>query len=212
MAVLIDSGPLTATARVEDVPVAQWPELLRLRRLFCAIDLPFDCRELLRFVEDAADMLGPLGYANVTDFLERGLALDPQMVDWAVQGLKQLKPNDPIPYRRAVELGQREIGIEGGKPGPGRGQKTGSPTTRFSGRGAAYYLARLDRDRPELAAEVRAGRLTAKTAARQAGIVRAKTLLQQLQFLWTKATPIERRTFREWTEGGDPQGLGSGDA
>jgi hypothetical protein len=66
-------------------------------------------------------------------------------------------------------LGKREIGIEGGKPGPGRGKKTGDNITRLKNRGtsSAYILARLDRDgHAELAAKVRAGKLSANAAAR----------------------------------------------
>ena len=65
-------------------------------------------------------------------------------------------------------LGKREIGIEGGKPGPGRGHKTDSNTTRL-GRGRDYILARLNRDdRAELAAKVRDGELSANAAAIEA--------------------------------------------
>jgi hypothetical protein len=62
---------------------------------------------------------------------------------------QRLRPDEPVPMSIAVQLGQREIGIEGGKPGPGRGHKTGSATTRFPGGygTVAHWLARLDRDR-----------------------------------------------------------------
>jgi hypothetical protein len=44
-------------------------------------------------------------------------------------------------------LGQRQIGIQGGKAGPGRGKKTDDNVSRFKhGISRAYILARLDRD------------------------------------------------------------------
>jgi hypothetical protein len=63
---------------------------------------------------------------------------------------------------------EQEIGIDGGKPGPGRGHKTGSDTTRL-GRGATYILRRLKRDRPDLAERVIVGEKSANAAAIEAG-------------------------------------------
>jgi hypothetical protein len=72
----------------------------------------------------------------------------------------------------------------------------GAPGTLKRGSNSATYLvARLARDHPALAARVRAGELKAKTAARQAGIVRDKTPLEQLRHWWKKAMPDERATF-----------------
>jgi hypothetical protein len=140
---------------------------MQVRRDFLAVRLPLDCRCLLEFVEDAEEMAKPLGFSGAEDFIRRGLELDLQQVAWAVEGLKQLKPNEPVPYARAQELGKREIGA--GKAGPGRGHKTGSNAARFVG-GAPYILARLDRDGlTELAAQVRAGTISANAAAIKAG-------------------------------------------
>ena len=61
---------------------------------------------------------------------------------------------------------EQEIGL--GKPGPGRGHKTDSDTTRLD-RGATYALRRLKRDRPDLAERVMSGELSANAAAIEAG-------------------------------------------
>jgi hypothetical protein len=204
-AVVIDSGPVSATQRREDVPVDRWRQLVAARRDFCNVKLSYDCRELLHFVEEAEEMVQPLGYADLNDFIRRGLELDPQLVTWAVDGLRRLKPDTPIPFTRAVALGKREIGVEGGKAGPGRGKKTSDRVTRFIERGnsAAYYLARLDRDHyDDLAAQVRAGTLKAKVAARLAGIIRTQTPLDHLQHWWARASASERGTFRRWADAG----------
>ncbi len=73
------------------------------------------------------------------------------------------------------ELAKKEIGQ--GKPGPGRGNKTGDNITRFSDRGTSesYTIRRLKRDRPELAEKVISGEISANAAAIQAGF-RKKTL------------------------------------
>jgi hypothetical protein len=54
-------------------------------------------------------------------------------------------------------------------------QNKGSNTTIELGRGADYTLARLRRDRPDLAERVKAGELSANAAAIQAGF-RSRTL------------------------------------
>jgi hypothetical protein len=75
--------------------------------------------------------------------------------------------------RPAPGIQQRvaEIGILGGKPGPGRGKKTESNGSRLlSSNRVDYTLARLRRDRPDLAAKVIAGTMTAHAAAVEAGL------------------------------------------
>ena len=43
------------------------------------------------------------------------------------------------------------------KPGPGRGKKTGSETTRFDERGSNYLTARIARDRSDILERMKAG-------------------------------------------------------
>jgi len=71
----------------------------------------------------------------------------------------------------------------------------GNPITFSRGTGHSYLLARLERDYPKLAAKVRSGELKAKAAARIAGIVKAKTPLEQLHHWWQKASAAERTQF-----------------
>lgn len=63
----------------------------------------------------------------------------------------------------------------------------------------AYLLARLERDRPDLASRVQSGELTVRTAALEAGIARDSTPLDDLRLAWKKATTRERATFRSET-------------
>jgi len=134
-------------------------------------------------------MFSALGYQDRDDFLRRGLELDPALVDWAIKGLKQLRPDEAIPFVKAVELGRWGYG-------PGRGHKRGNNITSFRrGTDPAYFLARLDRDHPDLAVRVRSGELKPYAAAKAAGIVKIKTSLEQLQHWWRKASADERQAF-----------------
>ena len=84
-----------------------------------------------------------------------------------------------------------DIGVAGGKAGPGRGKKTGSDTTRL-GRGRGYVLARLDRDAfAELAAQVRVKTKSAAEAARQAGFQKRFTPADKVRRLLPKLTDAE---------------------
>jgi len=95
-------------------------------------------------------------------------------------------------------LGEREIGILGGLPGPGRGHKTGSNTTRLIGRGRAYTLARLDRDGlDELAERVRSGELSANAAAIEAGWRKPSTPFDIVLKQLPKLTAAERKKLRK---------------
>jgi hypothetical protein len=68
-------------------------------------------------------------------------------------------------------LGRRERGVKGGKAGPGRGhRKTAGNASRLGKRNDSdYVLARLRRDRPDLAAAVQRGAMSANAAAIEAG-------------------------------------------
>jgi hypothetical protein len=188
MAVVIDSGPVSATQRLVDVPMDRWRELVSARRSFCAVHLPHDCRELLHFVDDAPDIL------------TRGLELDPAMVEWAVQGLQRLKPDEPIPLKSAIAFGQNggDRRSEEAKNQPSIIRLKNYGTTK------AYYLARLERDYKPLAAKVRSGELKAYAAAKVAGIVKPPTCLKQLQRLWRKTPAAEREAFLRWTDEATP--------
>jgi hypothetical protein len=64
------------------------------------------------------------------------------------------------------------------------------------GNSKAYTLARLDRDRPELAERVRAGELSANAAAIEAGFRRKRTPLELLRKAALRGDP-GRPTFAE---------------
>lgn len=64
-----------------------------------------------------------------------------------------------------------------------------------------YYLQRLKTRRPDLYRECQAKRMTVSAARKQAGLGAERTRLHELKNAWTKATPDERRAFRDWLRG-----------
>jgi len=68
-------------------------------------------------------------------------------------------------------------------------------TKARQGTSRAYLLTRLKQKNQTLFDKVVAGKLSAHAAARQAGLVKTKTQLEQLLKLWKKATADERAEF-----------------
>jgi hypothetical protein len=58
-----------------------------------------------------------------------------------------------------------------------------------------YLAARLARDHGDLAAEVQAGRMSLRTAAKEAGIVKARDPLRELKRWWDRASDCDRAQF-----------------
>jgi hypothetical protein len=112
-------------------------------------------------------------------------------------------------------LPKKEIGIEGGKPGPGRGIKTGSNTTRFDDRGVNYTLRRLARDFPEMLQRIQDGELSVNAAAIECGIRKkptqaqicvkafrkAENRLEALKLIAGELEPYEKAILKEWIDG-----------
>ena len=64
------------------------------------------------------------------------------------------------------------------------------------GNSKSYTVSRLKRDRPDLFEKVVAGELSANKAAIEAGFRRrARTMSENLDYLWAKATPDEQAGF-----------------
>lgn len=69
-------------------------------------------------------------------------------------------------------------------------------------RDSAYWLARLERDHPDIHARLLAGEFTSvRAASAAAGLIRLPTRLDALKREWAKASPAERAEFVSWAEG-----------
>jgi hypothetical protein len=63
-----------------------------------------------------------------------------------------------------------------------------------------YLAARLARDHQDLAAEVQAGRMSLRTAAKQAGIVKPRDPLRELERWWGRASDGDRAQFEDFID------------
>ena len=187
MAVVIDSGSVEAEDLLRHVPTDKWRELMLARRRFLEIKLSHDCRCLVQFVNDAKLMFSELGFENAEVMIRDGYGLEPSEIAVAVRWLELNPPMEPIGLETAIELG---------KHGGARRKGNQGRIPTLNKRGRDYDLARLDRDgHNELAAQVRAGTMSANAAAQQVGYRKPPSPLKQLRKAWAKASADERASF-----------------
>jgi len=104
--VIIDSGPVEATHRPDEVPKEKWRMLMRAKQSFINTNFVYDCRCLLDFVKDAELMWEEIGFESVNDMIENGYDLDPEEVEMALIWLNKRSPTDAVRYSVAIEGGR----------------------------------------------------------------------------------------------------------
>jgi hypothetical protein len=131
-----------------------------VKRDFLARRLTFDCRCLSQFVDEAGHVWQELGYTSLDDMIQRGLELEPGEIHAARQWLELNAPQEAIPLQDVVLLAR-------GRPKKGKGK---SGYTHFKSHGSRERdVARLNRDRKDLAARVIAGELSPNAGMIEAG-------------------------------------------
>ncbi len=130
-------------------------------------------------------------------FCEQRLHQPPEVVQAILAGLEMIGDAVPVPQEVAERVGRVVLAKHGGDRKSAEARNQHSPRSLKYGETTAYLLARLDRDYPTLAADVRTGKLKAKTAARQVGLIKIKTPLDQLRHWWAKADTVAQQTFLE---------------
>ena len=181
MAVRIDSGPVDEFDDPLKTPQDKWLRLMWLKRDFISTSIQFDCRCLLKFVTEAEDMWEVLGFDSVQDMIRNGYKLDPVEVDYALSWLRLRKPEDAAPYIDAIKAGRKLASHGGDRRSQDAKTVQGSDVTTLKGRGRDYLLARLERDRPEVLAELRAGKhKSVHAAALAAGLIKAPVKLSAI--------------------------------
>ena len=163
--VAVRTGPVSADDSARDVNPSRWLELTLARRTFVAINVPYDCRSLINFVDEAAShrIWEHTGHADLDDYIHHGLDIDPELVEWARLGLSVIGKEKPVSLGVAIDAGKKVAetmakapelmtATEAGKKG-GRG-KRGTKLVTLSKGGNDRLAARLKRDHPDIAARV----------------------------------------------------------
>jgi hypothetical protein len=144
---------------------------------------------LRRIIENRAwecrqvKMRGVVQLANLRELITKepmeGWGENPERIE----GLIKHDPEVLVLWREAMK-GQA-----------GRPKMGSNPTILEKDRGKAYTVSRLQREAPELFAQVVAGTLSANAAAIQAGFRKKPTALEMLMKAWKVATDDDRRLF-----------------
>jgi len=212
--VTIDKGPVSPLQSPSEVPQDKWKTLLRAWRYHVTVGLSHDCRELIRYVHEAEEsgMRETLGFADKDDFILNGLRLEPEIVSWALEGLKHFDVSKPVTYREAYQLGMK-LAAAVPKPGPPAGNQNAAKdktiagvtqlnnevatqTDRAKNNGISRWLqGRLDylftNDEPRFA-QVQAGELSISRAYDEARDL-VKTPLDKALAACDKLMPEEKR-------------------
>jgi hypothetical protein len=201
----IDSGPVDASQRFEDVPKNKWRSLVWVKRDFLSVRLNYDCRCLVEFCEEAEIVWEDLGYESAADMIRNGYELDPYEIDLAVAWLKHNGPGEAIGLdavkAQVADAKDNPLPIDDQKinprnPNGRKGKESVDNVNRLrGGNDTPYTLRRLARDCPELLDKIEAGELSVNQAAIQAGIRKRPSALDQLRATWRKATEDEREAF-----------------
>jgi hypothetical protein len=118
-------------------------------------------------------------------------------LSWA-KVLDVVEPVDPDAAQRLRMIAAPEM-PEWGEVGNGRSRVDDVKSTQ-GGNSSSYLAARLKRDHPDLAAEVEAGRMKIRAAARKAGIVKDPHPLAELKRWWDRATDMDRAQFQDFID------------
>jgi hypothetical protein len=181
------------------------PEKILAGQIAAALDAAVhDCRLFARLARQArmADLPSRLGL-TWEQFCEERLRHPVPVVEAIVRGVEILGEEVPIPAAVAERIGS--IGPPR-RPTKAEVEARNPDDIRLTdyGTGRAYLLARLARDAKsspraaQLLSRVEAKKLSVYAAARQLGIIKTKTPLEQLRHWWAKASPQERQAF--WAE------------
>ena len=88
---IIDSGPIDARDKLDDVPPEKWHDLMLARKTSLAIHISYHCKCLLEYIDDAKRMYQVLGFNSAEHMIREGYDIKPEEVELAIEWLR-IKP------------------------------------------------------------------------------------------------------------------------
>lgn len=167
----IDTGMVYHEDRLADTPRAQWPALLRERRMYIETQFEYDCRCIVQYLDEANEFYTELGYDSADEMIQQELLIKPEWVRIAVEWLNQEQRVEPV-TKAQVEAALGSHGGDRRSPQAREDQGDIIPLKHRS-TSAAYLQARLRRDAPEVADALERGEhRSVRAAAIEAGIIK----------------------------------------
>lgn len=166
----IDTGMVYHEDRLADTPRAQWPALLRERRMYIETQFEYDCRCIVQYLDEANEFYVELGYDSADEMIQQELLIKPEWVRIAVEWLNQEQRVEPV-TKAEVEAA---LGTHGGDRRSAQARENQADNISLKhGTQAAYLQARLRRDAPEVADALERGEhRSVRAAAIEAGIIK----------------------------------------
>jgi len=174
--VSINTGNIYHQDKFRDTPRAQWPALLRERRMYIETQFEYDCRCIVQYLDEAEDVYAELGYDSADEMIQQELLIKPEWVRIAVTWLNQEQPTEATPLQLVLEQAKTQPLAAHGEIGNGRKDES-RPSDRSStsyGETQAYLLRRIARDQPELLDQIGPDKefRSVRAAAIEAGIIK----------------------------------------
>lgn len=140
-----------------------------------------------------------LGYPTFEELCIRRLSLSPEQV----KAIKDAAPGISVAMALNKHGGDRKSdkGKEEAEAKKDQADNISLKTKtagKIGGTSAEYLTARLDRDHPEVAAQVHAGTLSPRAGAILAGIIRELSPLEKAQAAFRRLTREDRNAFDLW--------------
>ena len=177
----VRTGPISADDPARIVPTDKWYNLTLARRTKIHTRIPYDCRSLLEYVEEAEQcrMWEHTGHSDLSAYIREGLDIEPDLIDWARLGLSVIGKEKPVSLDVAVDAGKKAAETMAKAPElkptgrPRADDEKGTKQVPLSKGGNDRLAARLKRDHPAIAARVANGEFKSiRAAALEAGIVK----------------------------------------
>lgn len=188
--VIVDSGQLPSAEGKEGSAllqvIAKWQSIAHGR-------FRDDCEHLLQMIDETdrfrlwEKSVGGFTFKDRDEFLQKKVLIDYDLTEQSLSEIVQrLRGGED------VKLTLRSHGTNQHTKNEGGDNVT---SLKDRGNSAAYTIARLERDAPELAMAVREKRLSANAAAIQAGFRRVPTAREKLMKAWSGASQDDRDWF-----------------
>ena len=173
----INTGNIYHQDKFRDTPRAQWSALLRERRMYIETQFEYDCRCIVQYLDEAEDVYAELGYDSADEMIQQELLIKPEWVRIAVTWLNQEHRVEPV-TKAEVEAALSSHGGDRRSVQAialnSRGKRNQPDNVNLKGGNqAAYLVARLRRDFPDIAAALERGEhRSTRAAAIKAGIIK----------------------------------------
>ena len=166
----IKTGTVYHEDRLTATPRAQWPALLRERRMYIETQFEYDCRCIVQYLDEAEEVYVELGYESADEMIQQELLIKPEWVRIAVTWLNQEERVEPV-TKAEVEAA---LGSHGGDRRSAQAKQDQPDNISLKyGTDATYLLRRLARDAPDVLERVKTGEIkSARAAAIEAGIIK----------------------------------------